>query len=408
MSAPAIQRTELLDALRGFALFGVVYSNYAGLSYWFLMEPADKAALPGSFLDVPLEFFHTVFIDGKFYSIFSLLFGIGFGFFLGKGSDGLPRFYRRMFILLVIGWLHLRYLWEGDILFLYAVLGMLLPLFRKVGDRALLIVAAVLLLAPIGIDAVKVATAGAFDPAAGVRAMAEASDRELGVPLNEVNTMVPKGGIREFIAYQDGAYLWRFTDLLNSNRIFKVPAMFLLGLWVSRRKLFVDPAAHRKLLRRACIGGFAIGLPGSLLLWWSGEHLAFLPRSEGLVGTAAYSFGVAPLAIGYAAGFALFWTKANGQRAFHVFAPMGRMALTNYLMQTIIGISLFAGLGLGLGNRVSAIGFESIAVGVFLMELAWSHWWLKRFRFGPMEWVWRSVTYGSVMPMRVQGGYGPK
>ncbi|MBK8340624.1 MAG: hypothetical protein IPK99_11810 [Flavobacteriales bacterium] len=71
-----------------------------------------------------------VLIDGKFYSIFSMLFGIGFGFFLAKGNDGLLRFYRRMFILLIIGWLHLRYLWNGDILFLYAVLGLLLPLFR--------------------------------------------------------------------------------------------------------------------------------------------------------------------------------------------------------------------------------------------------------------------------------------
>ena len=133
MGNPATHRAELLDALRGFALFGVVYSNFAGLANWFGLSPEQRAALPGAVLDAPLEWFHAVLIDGRFYSIFSLLFGIGFGFFLEKGSDGLLRFYRRMFILLVIGWLHLRYLWNGDILFLYALLGMLLPLFRKIG-----------------------------------------------------------------------------------------------------------------------------------------------------------------------------------------------------------------------------------------------------------------------------------
>jgi uncharacterized protein len=79
---------------------------------------------------------------------------------------------------------------------------------------------------------------------------------------------------------------------------------------------------------------------------------------------------------------------------------MGRMALTNYLTQTIIAIFLFTGLGLGLGMRVSAISFESMAVGVFIMQLLWSRWWLKRFQYGPMEWLWRSLTYGKVMSMR--------
>lgn len=400
MSAPAVERAQLLDALRGFALFGVAYSNFAVHAYWIFMPPEEQAVLPGSFLDAPLEFIHTVFVQGKFYSIFSLLFGIGFGFFLEKGSDGLGRFYRRMLVLLLIGGIHLRFLWEGDILTLYALLGLLLPFMRRVGDRTLIVTSALLLLLPIAIDSVKVATDGAFDPAAGARSMAMEADKQLGVAESEVNHMVPDGGVEEFMRYMDGAWLWRLTDLLDSNRFFKVPAMFLLGLWVSRRKIFVDPSAHQRLLKLVCIGGIAIGLPGSFLLWWSGEHLARLPEAPGLVGTIAYAFGVAPLALGYAAGFALLWTKVTWQRTLQVFAPMGRMALTNYLMQTILGILVFAGLGLGLGTRVSGIGFISIAITVFWLQVLWSHWWLKRFQFGPMEWAWRSLTYGKVMPMR--------
>lgn len=400
MSAPAAERTHLLDALRGFALFGVVFSNFAMLSFWIFMSPADKAWLPGAWCDAFIEFCHGVFIDGKFYSIFSLLFGIGFGFFLEKGQDGLWRFYRRMLVLLVIGWLHMRYAWEGDILFLYASLGLFLPLFRKVGDRALIIVATVLLLSPIAIDTVTVITHGSVDPGARMRAMALAADTQLGVPENEINGMVPNGGLHEFVLYMKGAWLWRMEHILGSSRIPKVLAMFLIGLWVSRRKVFVDPGVNRALLRRVCFSGLALGLPASLLMWWSNEHVEHLPNAQGLVGTVGYAFGVAPLALAYAAGFALLWSKESWQRALKKLAPMGRMALTNYLMQTIIGLALFTGMGLGWGTRVSAITFESMAVGVFVLQVLWSHWWLKRFRYGPMEWLWRSLTYGKVMAMR--------
>ena len=135
-------------------------------------------------------------------------------------------------------------------------------------------------------------------------------------------------------------------------------------------------------------------------MWWSELHFGHLPEPIGLVHTAAYAFSVVPLALAYASCFALLWTSERAQRILHVLAPAGRMALTNYLMQTIIALALFTGMGLGWGTRVSAITFESLAVGVFIIQVLWSHWWLKRFQFGPMEWVWRTLTYGKVMPMR--------
>ena len=400
MSAPATQRTDLLDALRGFALFGVVFSNYAGLAYWVFLSPEQQAALPGSFLDAPLEWFHMVLIDGKFYSIFSMLFGIGFGFFLAKGNDGLLRFYRRMFILLIIGWLHLRYLWNGDILFLYALLGMLLPLFRKVKDRTLIIMAAVLLLMPLAIDGVNVLTNDAFDPGAYPRSLAKAGIERLGFTREAWRASVVNGGLHEFVESRKITWLFRIDNLLSSNRLPKVFAMFLLGLWVSRRKLFVGPEAHAALLKRVLLIGSLIGLPGCMLMYWAQEHLEELPLAEGLWETVGYTLGVVPLAMAYASGFALLWTKDRWLPVLSVFAPMGRMALTNYLTQTIIAIFFFTGLGLGWGTQVSALTLESLAVGVFIIQVLWSHWWLKRFQFGPMEWVWRSMTYGKLMAMR--------
>jgi uncharacterized protein len=401
MAAPATDRSTLLDALRGFALFGVAFSNYAMFAFWLFMPEQDKAALSGARFDALMGFIHGVLIDGKFYSNFSLLFGIGFGFFLAKGNDGLGRFYRRMIILLLIGWVHMRYLWEGDILFCYAALGLVLPLFRKLSDRAVVITAFALILSPVLIDSISVWTKGAFDPAAGARAMALAGDGALGVPETGINSMVPNGGLKEFNAYMNGAWWWRIEHLLATSRLPKVLGLFLIGLWVSRRKLFVDPSQHRVLLKRVCIGGAALGLPFSVLQWWSGEHLKNVPEAEGLIGTIAYALGVVPLALAYASGFVMLWTSDRWRRWLAVFAPMGRMALTNYLMQTFIGLLLFTGMGFGWGTHVSAIVFEGIAVTVFAVEVLWSHWWLKHFRFGPFEWLWRTLTYGRMMPMGI-------
>ena len=381
----------------------MVWSNYAILSVWIFMSPDARAALPGAGLDDALEAFHTILIDGKFYSIFSLLFGIGFGFFLAKGNDGLWRFYRRMLILAVIGWVHVRYLWEGDILFLYALLGMLLPLFRRVPDRALLVVAMLLVLSPIAIDAVKVATDGKFDPATPMRVLAVAGDEDMvahGADPDRIFHYVPEGGWSEFVVWQSGGFYWRFKGLLSTNRLPKVFAMFLIGLWIARRALFTDPAAHRKLLMRALVLGLAIGLPFNVLHWWADLTLKNPPMPEGLVRTLAYALGVAPLAIAYASGFALLWTSDRWRRRLGVLAPMGRMALTNYLMQTIIGLFLFAGIGLGWGARLSAVVFEALAIGVFTVQVFLSRWWLARFQYGPFEWAWRSLTYGRVMAIR--------
>jgi uncharacterized protein len=396
---PATQRTTLLDALRGFALFGVVWSNYAFLSSWVFLSPEEQAALPGALWDAALGPFHDILIDGKFYSIFSLLFGIGFVFFLDKGGSGQARFLRRMLLLLLIGWLHLRFLWAGDILSLYALLGLLLPLFRRVGDRALLIIATVLLLSPIAVDTARVLTSDAFYPAAPIAVLLDAADAKHG-SLWQVLASVPDGGWAEFTTSCERSWLFRVWIIVDSNRPQKVLALFLIGLWIARRKLFADPAQHRMLLKRVTVAGFAIGLPFCVLNWYSLNYLPRLPEAQGLVNTISYAFGVVPLALAYAAGFALLWTTPSWQQRFLVLAPMGRMALTNYLMQTVLAIIIFYGIGLGWGARVSMVGYEGIALGVFILQVLWSHWWLKRFHFGPMEWLWRSLTYGKVMVMR--------
>lgn len=399
---PETRRTTLLDALRGFALFGVVWSNFAFLSLWFFTAPEQQVELPGAAWDQALIVFHDILIDGKFYSIFSLLFGIGFGFFLGKGSTGLSRFVRRMLVLLVIGWLHLRYLWGGDILTLYALLGLLLPFFRRVADRALLLLGALLILSPIAVDSANLLTHGAYDPVGPID-RAIGADEAVNGPIPDAFVAAANGGWRQFQELTERGVLLRAWIIVSSNRPQKVLGLFLIGLWIARRKLFIDPGRHKQLLRRVCIAGFALGLPFCTLNWYAMYHMSAFPDPQGLVGTVAYAFGVVPLALAYASGFALLWTRARWQARLQVLAPMGRMALTNYLMQTVIGITLFYGVGLGWGLRVSVVTFEGLALAVFIVQVLWSTWWLRHFRFGPMEWLWRSLTYGRVMPLRKVG-----
>lgn len=405
MSAPAAQRMELLDALRGFALFGVVWSNYGGLSYWLFLPEAERALLPGAGLDSVLGWFHGVFIEGKFYSIFSLLFGIGFGLFLDKGRTGHWRFMWRMVVLLGIGWLHLRYIWEGDILLLYAALGLLLPLFRRVPDRLLPWIAAVLILSPIAFDGAKVLTGGAFDPSPPplVRLL-DAEEARL-IPLvgdapGAWARYVPEGAFAEWQSWLRAGWAWRVVYIIQSNRIPKVFGLFLLGLWVARKGLYRDPEAWRTLLQRTLRWGLLVGLPMNVLMHWGTLHLGRLPDAEGLVRTTGYALGVVPLALAYAAGFTLLWMRPRAQERLALLVPMGRMALTNYLGQSLIAIALFTGVGLGLGAQVSALGFEALALMVFLLQLLLSHGWLARFQFGPFEWLWRCLTYGRVMPLR--------
>ena len=398
-ASPVIERSTLLDGIRGFALMGIVGANFGVLSMWIFMSPEMQAALPGARFDPIIGFLHSVFIEGKFYSIFSLLFGIGFGIFLEKGTSAMKRYMRRMLILAVIGALHLRLIWEGDILLLYALLGLLLPLFRKLRDRTLLVFACVLILMPVALDAITVYTDGAFYPARSLTAHAKARAVEEGFTPDTPFTVLSDGGLSEFRRYQSIGWLWRIQHLVASNRLPKVLGIFLIGLWVARRGIHCDPSAHIPLLRKVAWFGVLVALPISIFRWWSGERLSHLPDVQTLINSITYALSVIPMALAYSAAIALLWRRAFVSRVLKVLAPAGRMALTNYLIQSVAGQLLFTGMGLGLGARVTPVIFESLALGVFAVQLIYSHIWMKHFNYGPMEWIWRVLTYGRRMPM---------
>jgi uncharacterized protein len=380
----AAERIDLLDGLRGFALFGILLANILYWSGWLFL-PLDRAvAIAGAGQFAIDAFLHKLLIDGKFYTIFSLLFGIGFALQLSRlerrGADGVRIFRRRLLVLLAIGLVHLCLVWDGDILTLYALLGLCLPFFRKWSERRILLAGLGFLLLPL--------LGGPLFNALGWTPGALFYD--LGNSIAEPQGL-HFGGESDWLARPDwhSHFVWiasgsayRVAMLLEWWRLPKVFGIMLIGMAMGRRLIEGRLLEDRKLLRRVCLWGMLIGLPLSLLY--------ALDLKLGQDSVVAI-LGTAPLGFAYAAGFALLWPHAKW---LAVLAPPGRMALTNYLMQTLLGITIFYGIGFGLVNHLPPLGFYAVAVAIFAFQIVFSRWWLARHAQGPMEWLWRRGTYG--------------
>jgi uncharacterized protein len=401
-------RAVLVDALRGFALFGVCLGNIlTGFAWWTPAEhaPVTSALQLGS--DDTAYFLIHALVDGKFYSIFSLLFGLGFALQLSRQDDesaALTTYRRRLRILMVIGFLHLALFWIGDILLFYALMGMVLLRLRHLEDRRLLRWVVVLLAMPVVFALPKVLSPF-FTLGLPFFIPAEMVARGLGFDISSptiITDIFVKGDLLTVLKGNLVGVFFRYGDLLDSGRPFKVLAMFLLGLLIGRHRAWTRLDAHAARLRRVLTWGLIIGLPASLAQAW----VAGLPRETDVGGwrvvldSGLYALGVAPLAMAYAAGFVLLWRHPTWQARLDYLAPTGRMALTNYLMQTVIGITIFYGIGFGFGMRLGPTWFPLLALGILVAQTAISRWWLARYRFGPMEWVWRSLTYRRWQPMR--------
>ena len=390
------ERVVLLDALRGFALLGVFMANMLSFSGWFIVSAAEQSALAGG--AGPRDLFMALFtglVDGKFYTIFSFLFGIGFALQLdrleARGDRGPARFRRRLFGLLAIGLVHLVLIWFGDILTLYALSGFVLLAVRGWGDRRLLLLAAVLVVLPLP-GTVLLHALGIpadFD----FTALSERAARALGGdPAQFGAAWVRRPDWASFAQWQLSSAVWRIGSLLEQWRPAKVIAIMLLGLWAGRRLIAGTLFSDRRRLRRVLLWGLALGVPGNLLYAAMGDVTgAFGARL--LLAEGGYALGVLPLGLAYAAGFALLWPRAAG--ALGVFAAPGRMALTNYLTQSVVGVLIGHGIGLGLGGRLAPGQFVLLTLAIFAVQAGLSHLWLRHLGQGPFERLWRWMTYGN-------------
>lgn len=399
----AVERIPFLDGLRGFALFGILIANMSIFSGWLLMNDVQRSAVSLGTPDHWFAFGLDWLVTGKFYGLFSLLFGVGFTLQLQRletRRDGHQLYVRRMFFLLLIGLAHLLLLWIGDILALYAMMGFLLLLFRNASDRTILGWAAGLWLFTIAWAVIKLATG--FSPWSAGWPLVVSAAEMAGVQLS------PGGPLALYqtadLAMQTRHHLpeavMRYIALFDEMRFTKVLGLFLVGMWLGRHRFVTELDQHRRLLAKVAAGGLMIGLPMAALSSAISMQLIMteIPHAP-VIGALGFAFGTPALTFAYAAIAGLLW--CDGERfMMSMFAPAGRMTLTNYIMQTVIQSVLFLGWGFGLMGRIPLVAIVPISIAIFAIQVGFSMWWLERYRFGPLEWLWRSLTYGEPQPLR--------
>ncbi len=381
------KRYVILDALRGFAILGIILANFPEFSLWTFAPDASHTTD-----DRVVQAILTYFVDGKFYTLFSILFGMGFAIQLENAKGKLRTFYRRMVVLFIIGLLHILFLWSGDILMLYAAMGMLLPLFRRLSTKGILWAAAFFLLLPILADAVF-----GSRPADPIEAAQWQICGLYGITEANFSTWLSDAqSYREVFQFLQQGAVERMWEFVLGHRYFKVLGLFLIGYAAGRKRIFAHLEENKPMLRKLLAWGFGLGVPIGILYTWSSMNAHPVGR---VAHSAFYFLSVYPMGLAYAAGFCLMFIRRREARIWKMFAAPGRMACTNYIFQSVFGILIFYGIGLGLGAKVNLLQTEVIALAVYAFQLVFSTAWMKRFRFGPIEWVWRMLTYGKVFSL---------
>jgi uncharacterized protein len=379
------QRIEAIDVLRGLALFGVIAINVVFEFRVDIFEQFLPATGTLPAIDRALKQFLAAGVALKAFALFSFLFGVGLAIQFDRLANNPRRvalLVRRLVVLLLLGTVHLFLIWNGDILVEYALAGLLvLPLLFGPGWLAL------------------------------VAATASVEFFIVMPLLPPVVEFPSQSWIRDHIAqaaiaYGDGGFL----DVL-AFRIREIPAILplhvlifprtialvLFGALVWRSGILRRAQDHRRLLFGVAAGGVVCG--GALTLvaesyasfGWSWRAREVFERLGGIM-----------LATGYGAAVIGLVSVPAGQRMLGWTAPIGRMAFSNYLGQSLILGWIFYGYGLGLFGRASVTAAFTIALAVYAAGVAISAWWLRRYRYGPVEWLWRSLMYGSWQPMALR------
>jgi uncharacterized protein len=400
------QRNFTIDMLRGFALFGILLVNMEFFNQSALNLVADLNP-PTSALNQIGRWLIAFFAEGKFYTIFSFLFGLGMIIQLGRAEERHARFgrfwLRRMLVLLGFGVIHAYLFWPGDILMLYAVLGIVLLLWRKARPRTVLIWVVILLVLPLLLNGALWGLVKLGEMATGAEAMEEIFAQQMAdytVQAQEADRIYATGSFLEVTGQrvQDMNFMYFTWPFIGFN----VLAAMLLGVYAGKRGVFDDISGNLPLIRKVWLWGLIIGIIGNGMYVYFGEQGdRAIPSLANLLSLIGQGFGAPAMALFYMTSLTLLAERAKWRSRLAFLPPVGRMALTNYLAQSLICSTLFYGYGFGLYGSVGVVAGIALTVVIYLAIVLWSGWWLRRFRFGPMEWLWRSLTYGKRQPMRI-------
>jgi uncharacterized protein len=403
------ERIEILDVLRGWALFGVFLCNMRWFSGYgdvrdLWTGPADQLAI----------LLVDYLADDKFYTLFSFLFGLGFALQIiraqARNAPFVRVYARRLIVLFLIGLAHVCvWGWWGEALHIYAALGFALLLLRRAPNRVVLTLAALFLLVvpALYFSAEAVRELRPEDPetaAADTREMVRRNSEAWARGEAEV-WHATRATVGEAAAYR--ARTWLPSGIAEHTLPYTyfawyspILGLFLLGLYVGRRGILQNASAHRKFIRRTQWWGLAIGLPGTLA--------ALVLRQMGgpvshpqLLANLIWIIAAPALTFFYAALIVLLWQSSHWRRLLAPLAAVGRTALSGYVGQSVVALLIFYGFGLGWFGRTPPTVAVALTVLLFTGQVLLCNLWLRRFRFGPLEWLWRSLTYARPQPMRV-------
>lgn len=393
---PAPKRIDIIDALRGFALAGIVIVHF--VEQYTAAPPAEGIMNNAvEMVDKIIMGLIYFFLMGKFFALFSVLFGLSF-YIQWKGAKSKninfnKHFLLRMLILFVIGYIHSLF-YRGDILTIYAMIGIFLPLFQNVKPKYLLILIGVVF---IGFFRSIVFIIFGSSPIFGGNPMDFASPE-----LLSYYTTLRDGSLMDVFRTNavDGHLMKMEFQVGLTGRLYLTFAYFLLGIWLGHKRFFETLTDNKPLLKKMI--GFGVG---GIVLFTVLTGASFTLAGEnpmdswlGMIGLTMLDLTNLSMTLLIIASFCLIWMKK--ERTGSMLASYGRMALTNYFMQTIIGTAIYYGYGLGTLGTITNRWTLVIAILVIFLQMIFSHWWLQRFRFGPLEWLWRSLNYGKLQTFR--------
>jgi uncharacterized protein len=389
------ERILFIDVLRGMALFGILAANMRAF-----FAPLDAYSvtkvLYHSHADLLAQGFINAFIQGKFISIFSFLFGMGFAMQMSRAEARGARFMgfypRRLLALALFGVIHGLLIWAGDILLTYALSGAILLLFRNRQQKTLLWWAGSLFALPIVVSTFFL---GLYYTRFRPHWM-EPKPPDVKKFYDVIN-IYAHGSVRQIMA--QNWVEWKQELPTELFAIYAV-ALFLLGMWTWRAGIVQRLDEYKPVLKRVCAWCLPVGMvvsmyvavvtavvpPGTISLWGWFAQVLWLPSAH-------------ILAAGYVSGLALLFMNESWRHRLLPFAAVGRMALTDYLMQSVVCTLFFYHYTTGLFGKIGpAIGLIPTVV-LYSAQVVFSNWWLSRYRFGPMEWLWRGLTYGKFPSM---------
>lgn len=404
-------RIQIIDVIRGMAIFGILLVNMAHFSYpdLYLSFVGDD-----NFFTQQWQLWDHVthdvlyaLVQSKFIMMFSFLFGFGMIIMMeraeAKGHKFVPLYLRRLFALLVFGTIHAFLIWDGDILTDYALLGFLLFLFRKRKPKTLIIWSISLLmlfgLSAVGMDVVSLSAQLELDMNLADDQVIETDRWTKEVEQNAKQALATyEGGSWMEIAnqrIQDRMWYMSVNGMLSLNPLLyllsNIPyfSMFLLGAAFAKLNIFHRPETHVRLLKRLWLTGLCVGLP-----------LNIIGTMYGL--TSPMLFGAPLLMFFYMTSLLFTFRSQLGQLVLNPLSAVGRTAFSNYIFQSVVCTLIYYNYGLGLYGKVYPFAGLGLTLIIFAAQVVISHLWLNYFNMGPLEWIWRLLTYGKLQPLRIR------